>query len=46
MHRDCDRCGVFGWCNEEGICNDCLLEEHEGEQDREEEAKETEEEED
>lgn len=39
MHRDCDRCGVFGQCDAEGICADCRYEEglmNEDEQDGEE----------
>jgi hypothetical protein len=45
MHQDCDRCGVFGPCDKEGICYDCRVEEQ-YEQDGEEEAEEAQKEED
>lgn len=37
MHQECDRCGVYASCNKDGICNDCLVEEFEDGEDREEE---------
>ena len=39
MFKECELCGVFGNCNNEGICNDCLLEEDmmDDEEDEEEE---------
>lgn len=36
-HQECDKCGVFGPCNKEGICNDCIFEEYEDEEDQEDE---------
>lgn len=45
MHQDCDRCGVFGTCNNEGVCNDCRMEEVGDEQEREKEVEEAQEEE-
>ena len=37
MHKDCERCGVFGWCNEDGICSDCLMEEYDEQEEETEE---------
>ena len=45
MHQDCDRCGVFGPCDKEGICVDCRAEEVDDEQERTQEAEEAQEEE-
>lgn len=46
MHQDCDRCGVFGSCDDEGICTDCRYEERGDEQERTEEVEEAQEDED
>lgn len=36
MRRECEICGIFDICNEEGICNHCLLEELDLDEDDEE----------